>query len=114
MVVVDDFANKAREKYSGGFVKPIQPGIYRNTACFDFSSLYPTIMRQWNMSPETFIGRRSKIERFGDHELIAANGAVFTSKEDGAMKIFLSELFNQRKEAKNKAREIELLIEKKK
>lgn len=41
------------EKYEGAYVKEPIPGIYDWVMCFDATSLYPSIMMQHNMSPET-------------------------------------------------------------
>ena len=44
------------DPYKGAFVmKPLTIGIMKNVHVADFSSLYPTIIRTWNMSPETLI-----------------------------------------------------------
>ncbi|MCL4345294.1 DNA polymerase domain-containing protein [Acidiphilium sp.] len=42
----------------GGFVMQPRPGVYRNVAEIDFSSMYPSIMHHFNLSPET-INRNS-------------------------------------------------------
>lgn len=48
------------DPYKGAFVmKPLTIGIMKNVHVADFSSLYPTIIRTWNMSPETLIDPRT-------------------------------------------------------
>lgn len=42
-------------EFAGGWVKEPQLGMHGWTLSFDFSSLYPTIMRQWNISPDTYV-----------------------------------------------------------
>lgn len=56
---------RTREKYedqgqfAGAFVmEPKTKGIVRNVHVCDFSSMYPSIILTWNMSPETFLGPR--------------------------------------------------------
>ena len=39
----------------GGFVKEPVPGMYEWVASFDLNSLYPHLMMQYNMSPETLV-----------------------------------------------------------
>lgn len=39
----------------GGFVKEPKPGMYKWIVSFDLNSLYPHLMLQYNMSPETII-----------------------------------------------------------
>jgi DNA polymerase elongation subunit (family B) len=41
------------DSYAGGFVLDPKPGMHKNVVIFDFTSLYPNIIRTWNISPET-------------------------------------------------------------
>ena len=43
--------------YSGAFVFPPEPGMYKNVVSFDANSLYPNTMITLNLSPETKIGK---------------------------------------------------------
>ncbi len=52
---------------SGGLVLQPEPGIYTNVHEVDFSSMYPSIMVRYNMSPET-------IGRYGD---LAVHGTPY-------------------------------------
>ena len=45
--------DKTKTMYPGGFVKEPQVGIHDNVVSFDLNSLYPSIIMQYNMSPET-------------------------------------------------------------
>ena len=48
------FVAELGDKYAGAFVMmPRVNGITRNVHVCDFASLYPSIIRTWNMSPET-------------------------------------------------------------
>ncbi len=49
--------NKEKEKISGAFVKNAIGGIYDWLCDWDFSSLYPNIVRTWNIGPNTFIAK---------------------------------------------------------
>jgi len=42
-----------RGKYEGGYVWLSAPGVYENVVYLDFQSMYPSIIRVWNISPET-------------------------------------------------------------
>lgn len=43
------------EKFAGAYVmEPTKKGILRNVHVADFSSLYPSIIQSWNISPETY------------------------------------------------------------
>ncbi len=48
------------ESIAGGWVKPPIKGLSEWVATFDFSSLYPTTQRMFNIAPECFVGFRIK------------------------------------------------------
>jgi len=49
---------------SGGFVRESEPGLHYGVVVLDLKSLYPSIMRTFNMSPET-VGEWNKEKVFG-------------------------------------------------
>jgi DNA polymerase elongation subunit (family B) len=42
-------------KFNGGFVFEVKPGVYRLVICLDFASLYPNIIRAYNICHTTLI-----------------------------------------------------------
>ncbi len=40
-------------RYEGGYVWLKEPGVYENITYLDFQSMYPNIIKAWNISPET-------------------------------------------------------------
>jgi DNA polymerase elongation subunit (family B) len=54
--VIPPFHPKPKIEYPGAYVKEPKPGMYPWVMSFDVASLYPSIIVQWNMSPETIIG----------------------------------------------------------
>ena len=46
------------EKYAGAYVKEPIPGIYDWVVSFDLNSLYPHLIMQYNISPETLLDER--------------------------------------------------------
>lgn len=54
-VAVPPHAKKMGGEFEGAYVKDPRIGMIGWTASFDFGSLYPTIMRQWNISPDTYV-----------------------------------------------------------
>ena len=48
-------AKQAQRTIAGGYVKPPKPGAYDWVVSFDLNSLYPNIIVQSNISPETII-----------------------------------------------------------
>jgi len=51
---------KEKIEYKGGIVFPVKPGIYRNIVVFDWSAMYPSIIRCFNISFETFVSSPGK------------------------------------------------------
>lgn len=48
---------KRKDGYAGGFLLDPTPGLYDWLSDFDYSSLYPSIIRSLNLSIETLLGR---------------------------------------------------------
>lgn len=93
---------RERESYEGAFVFEPTPGIYKNVASFDFASLYPTIMRQFNISFENFLFK-DKLYTPKDDEIKCASGAVFKGDKEYLLPKLLTDFYNQRKKAKKVA-----------
>ena len=49
---------KKDEKYAGAYVKEPIPGKYDWVVSFDLNSLYPHLIMQYNISPETLVEER--------------------------------------------------------
>lgn len=66
------------ENIEGGWVKVPRVGIAQWTCCYDFASLYPTTMRQFNISADSYKG-------YTDRDTIRArkcNGLEYAKKYD--------------------------------
>jgi DNA polymerase-2 len=82
---------------AGGTVLDPQPGLFNNVGVFDFRSLYPTIIRTFNIDPLAHARGASMSARSG--ELIEApNGAVF-SRERGPLPDLIDGYFASRRRA---------------
>jgi len=84
----------------GAILEPV-PGLHRNVLIFDFKSLYPSIIRTFNIDP---VARaRPEIRRRAGHaateEPICAPGGACFSREPGILPEILSEFFIRRAEA---------------
>ena len=107
-IVIPFAEDKTKTSYPGGFVKDPQVGIHNNIVSFDLNSLYPSIIMQYNMSPETILnGVVSKVDiedmlatgkRFPSpkDEAVAANGQHFTTKRVGIIPLIIDEMYNER------------------
>lgn len=81
----------------GGYVRESEPGIYNNVLVLDFKSLYPSIMRTFNIDPASYVPSGK-----GKNLVKAPNGAAFRN-EEGILPEILEELWKARDEArKNK------------
>ena len=113
-VVADEFVRPGeRKSYEGAYVKEPEVGFYKGAACFDFASLYPSIMRQINISPESYIKKEFDQEKLEEYrkdpeKIVSVTGAVY-HKKPSAMKEVLTELYAERK--KHKRRHLDLEIE---
>ena len=95
----------------GGWVKEPVRGMSSWVCCHDFSSLYPTTMREFNISADSYKGQKVKGKDYAifnghqieidDTDIITLNGAVFKN-EDGVVKKVMEDIFLQRKVFKKK------------
>jgi len=107
--------NKDKDgKYAGAFVKAPIVGLHKAVACFDYASLYPSIMRQFNISPDVFVEKVSKLkinekrtELMSTH-IVTSTGCVF-KREDSILRNVLTDLYNKRKTFKKQSFEYKML-----
>ena len=90
------------EKYEGAFVKQPVPGLHKYCTCNDYASLYPSLMRQFNIGPETLVtllpenNEELKQEWRDKGYIVCSSGAVY-QKEDGNLKNIITDLYFKRK-----------------
>lgn len=100
---------KEKIAYQGGIVFPVVPGIYRNIVIFDWSSMYPSIIKGFNMSFETFTLSDSGEEINNIDDMF-----FFTTDEEGWTVKLLKKLeplripFKRRSKDKSLSKEIRL------
>jgi DNA polymerase II len=93
------------ERIKGGYVRESTPGIYEYILVLDFKSLYPSIIRTFNIDPLQFIDdvkekELSKKDRGDKKKIIhAPNGALF-SQQEGILPNLIEHLWNKRDKAK--------------
>jgi len=108
--------SKDSDGIAGAYVKDPAPGKYRWVVSMDLTSLYPSIVRMYNMSPETLVfeasekpldflermlsGKVNLEERQLQGLVTAANGAAFRQDEEGVIAHAMSFLFEERKRVK--------------
>ena len=96
------------DQFVGAYVKEPKPGAYDWICSFDLNSLYPSLIRFLNISPETLvpdqkaevhhlrlIDREEEVEIPGDYAL-AANGALYSKEKRGFMPELVIKMYQER------------------
>jgi DNA polymerase elongation subunit (family B) len=91
--------------FAGGYVKDPHVGMHDWVMSFDLNSLYPNIIIQYNMSPETLINVDGAIGA------TAANGATFRKDKKGIIPEIVEKMYETRVTTKNKMLEVKQQIE---
>jgi DNA polymerase elongation subunit (family B) len=113
------------ERYEGAYVKQPVPGVYDWVVSFDLNSLYPHLMMQYNISPETLVEEKhpsATIDRILNKEItfemykdyaVCANGAMFRKDIKGFMPELMEKMYAERKIFKKKMLQAKQEYEKK-
>ncbi len=88
------------ERVKGGFVMESVPGVYENVVVLDFKSLYPSVIRTFNIDPYSFVEHPPK-DLDKKNYIVCANGAVFKNSF-GFMPQIIDRIWKQRDVAKKK------------
>jgi len=106
-IVVPPNKESIKEAYDGGYVKDPHCGVHDWVASFDVNSLYPNIIVQWNMSPETIVKGRhdhrvspdSILEGYQPEKTeygIAGSGQMFSNQKQGFMPKIIEDMYDER------------------
>ena len=98
------------EKYAGAYVKEPIPGKYDWVVSFDLNSLYPHLIMQYNISPETLVQQRhpsatvngvlsQKIDVPKEFAL-CANGAQYRKDIHGFLPEMMKKIYDERVQSK--------------
>lgn len=113
-VIIPFTEEKFKTPYPGGFVKDPQVGMHKWVVSFDLNSLYPSIIMQYNMSPETIIsGKVANVDvdslltgalkpRVGEGECASASGQYFKTDKQGILPKIINEMYSERVVMKRK------------
>ena len=95
-------------KYAGAYVKEPIPGIYEWVVSFDLNSLYPHLIMQYNISPETLLDERHPsvtVDKILNQDLtfelykdksVCANGAMFRKDVRGFLPELMEKIYKDR------------------
>ena len=115
--------NTMNESLVGGYVKEPKIGLNNWVVSFDLNSLYPHLIMQYNISPETFINKQQDFEsiddiidgRFSREDLeysFAANGCMYNKLRQGFLPALMEKMYDDRVKYKNKMIECKKQYEK--
>lgn len=116
-LVAPDGKHNAREGHiQGAYVATPTAGLYEYVVDLDYTSLYPSIMRTLNISPETRVKkvRNNEIallEGLEDNQVVSINGCVYDNSKRGVIPTILDLWFDERVEYKNKMKEYKKLAQ---
>ena len=109
-IIISQPEGKQARGIAGAYVQDPEPGQYEWVASFDATSLYPSIIMQYNMSPETLVPGgvyavtvdallENKVE-FDTDDAIAGNGQTFTRSRQGHFPNIVQKFFDDRQRYK--------------
>ena len=108
IVIPPKLSEQKDEKYAGAYVKEPKPGKYDWVVSFDLNSLYPHLIMQYNISPETLRDERhptvsvkdilEKNLTFEMHKdnAVCANGAMYRKDKRGFLPELMEKMYNER------------------
>jgi DNA polymerase-2 len=85
------------EPQAGGHVLEPLPGVYRNVVVLDFKSLYPSLIRTFEIDPLNLV--RPEAGQTDEDPIVAPNGAAFARRR-GILSELLDEIMPRREEAR--------------
>ena len=111
-----NYNNTKNSEYAGAYVKDVVAGMYEWVASFDLNSLYPNLIAQFNISPESLLQskfRSVNITSLLDKKIdtsdlkennisLAANGHCFDNNRIGFLPEILMKMYEDRKTYKKK------------
>jgi len=93
-------------KYAGAYVKEPVPGLYEWVVSFDLNSLYPHLIMQYNISPETLLPTKhpsATVDRILKKDItvdgeycVCANGAQYRKDIQGFLPKLMQKMYDDR------------------
>ena len=118
IVIPQKSSQSKSDKYEGAYVKEPQVGQHKWVMSFDLNSLYPHLIMQYNMSPETLVtGNYLKLADdktyvnemlsevdldIPDNTTITPNGALYRTDKHGFLPEMMQDIYNDRTVYKKK------------
>ena len=106
IVIPQKKQQKKVEQYEGAYVKEPQVGMHKWVMSFDLNSLYPHLIMQYNISPETLVSGEKKeglIDKILDGKVsndtkysMTPNGAFFKKDKRGFLPEIMEKIYDDR------------------
>ena len=108
VVIPPKHESRKDNKYAGAYVKEPTPGIYDWVVSFDLNSLYPHLIMQYNLSPETLQDHRhptATVDRLLNKEIdlsdlcgqtLCANGTFYDTNKRGFLPELMDKIYQER------------------
>ena len=122
IIVPQNVRTPKDEQYAGAYVKDPIVGMHEWVVSFDLNSLYPHLIMQYNVSPETIVeGRHTSISidnlLDGEYQAqgqycMAANGHYFKRDKQGFLPAMMQRMYDDRSLYKKKMIEAQKAYEK--
>lgn len=109
-VLVQEGKRDLEIKYAGGFVKEPITGFHEMVAVLDFASLYPTIMRMFDISPDSYLGFNIDESKISESYIKTSANTFFRNDRPSIMRTNLDSLYGKRKSIQKEMVVIEMEI----
>jgi len=108
IVIPQKDKSEKNEKYAGAYVKEPVPGVYDWILSLDLTSLYPSLIMQFNISPETLMDEKYPgitVDKLLNKEVVieniegkcvCANGCLYDKNKKGIFPQLVEKIFNDR------------------
>jgi DNA polymerase elongation subunit (family B) len=120
IVIPGNSGNRKGDKFEGAFVKDPLVGLHKWVASFDLNSLYPHLIMQYNISPETLLEGRETVNvdyllekkidtshLVAENKTLTANGVCYTKEKMGFMPELMETMYKNRSKFKKQMLAIE-------
>jgi len=109
IVIPQKRKSEKSEKFEGAYVKDPQVGMHKWVMSFDLNSLYPHLIMQYNISPETLVAQDKvkdmSVDKLLDKKVdtsilkgvtITPNGALFKTNKRGFLPEIMQSMYDDR------------------
>jgi DNA polymerase elongation subunit (family B) len=123
-VIPQASGNRKDAAFEGAYVKDPLIGLHKWVASFDLNSLYPHLIMQYNISPETLVEGRASVtvdkllnkeintEMFRDQNItLTANGVSYSKEQQGFMPELMEKMYKDRSRFKKEMLKVQQAYE---